>query len=106
MPNQQHIETQIPAIQAEQVEDDVAPVTAEYVPTKASHEEFGVRRFEDKRLGEHTKGGGETLWDENMFGSTRARGWGVGGVGSLLSCIILPGGRQDKSTRQDTMTSS
>ncbi len=29
----------VPAIQAEQVEDDVAPVTAEYVPAKVSHEE-------------------------------------------------------------------
>ncbi len=29
----------LPAIQAEQVEDDVAPVTAEYVPAKMSHEE-------------------------------------------------------------------
>ena len=35
------MEPQVPAIQAEQVEDDVAPVTAEYVPTKASHEEYG-----------------------------------------------------------------
>ncbi len=31
-----------PAIQSEQVEDDVAPVTAEYVPAKASHEEYGL----------------------------------------------------------------
>ncbi len=29
----------LPAIQAEQVEFDVAPVTAEYVPAKASREE-------------------------------------------------------------------
>ena len=29
-----------PAIQAEQVEDDVAPVTAEYVPAQASDEEY------------------------------------------------------------------
>ena len=34
-PNQRHDETQVPAVQAEQVEDDVAPVTAEYVPAKA-----------------------------------------------------------------------
>ena len=30
----------LPAIQAEQVEDDVAPVTAEYVPAKTSDEEY------------------------------------------------------------------
>ncbi len=30
------METKAPGIQAEQVEDDVAPVTAEYVPAKAS----------------------------------------------------------------------
>jgi hypothetical protein len=35
------METQEPAIQAEHVEDDVAPVKAEYVPAKASHEEYG-----------------------------------------------------------------
>jgi hypothetical protein len=35
-----HIETQVPAIQAEQAEDDVDPVTAEYVPAKASHDEY------------------------------------------------------------------
>ena len=43
-PNQRHgmvVEIQVPAIQAEQVEDNVAPVTAEYVPAKASHEEYG-----------------------------------------------------------------
>ncbi len=36
------IETIVPAIQAEQVADDVAPVTAEYVPAKASDEEYGT----------------------------------------------------------------
>ncbi len=40
-PNQQLIETKVPAIQAEQVEDDVAPVTAEYVPAKTRDEEYG-----------------------------------------------------------------
>jgi hypothetical protein len=30
----------LPAIQAEQVEDDVAPVKAEYVPARASEEEY------------------------------------------------------------------
>ena len=34
------METKLPAIQAAQVEDDVAPVTAEYVPAKASDEEY------------------------------------------------------------------
>ncbi len=34
-------DTVVPAIQAEQVVDDVAPVTAEYVPAKASDEEYG-----------------------------------------------------------------
>ncbi len=33
------METKVPAIQAEQVEVDVAPVTAEYVPAKTSDEE-------------------------------------------------------------------
>jgi hypothetical protein len=32
------METKRPAIQAEQVEDDVAPVAAEYVPAKGIHE--------------------------------------------------------------------
>jgi hypothetical protein len=34
------IETIVPAIQAEQVEDDEAPVTAEYVPAKMSDREY------------------------------------------------------------------
>jgi hypothetical protein len=34
------VETQVPAIQAEQVSYDVASVTAEYVPAKASDEEY------------------------------------------------------------------
>jgi hypothetical protein len=36
-----YIETIVPAIQAEQVADDVAPVTAEYVPARARDEEYG-----------------------------------------------------------------
>ncbi len=32
----------VPLIQAEQVEDEVAPVTAEYVPANASDEEYGL----------------------------------------------------------------
>jgi hypothetical protein len=35
------METKLPAIQAEQVEDDVAPVAPEYVPEKKSDEEYG-----------------------------------------------------------------
>jgi hypothetical protein len=34
-PNQWYVGIQVPAIQVEQVEDDVALVTAEYVPAKA-----------------------------------------------------------------------
>jgi hypothetical protein len=35
-------ETQVPATQVEQVEDDVAPVAAEYVPANAGDEkEYG-----------------------------------------------------------------
>jgi hypothetical protein len=38
------METKVPATQAEQVEDDVVPfkrhMTAEYVPAKASQEEY------------------------------------------------------------------
>ncbi len=40
-PNQGHVEIKVPATQAEQVADDVAPVTAEYVPAKARDEEYG-----------------------------------------------------------------
>ncbi len=48
------METTVPAIQSEQVESEMAPVTAEYVPAKASNEEYVcVRRFEYKRLDEH-----------------------------------------------------
>jgi hypothetical protein len=39
-PNQYHMEATLPAIQVEQVESDVAPVTAEYVPAQASDEEY------------------------------------------------------------------
>jgi hypothetical protein len=34
------METKLPAIQAKQVEDDVAPMTAEYVPAKTSDVEY------------------------------------------------------------------
>jgi hypothetical protein len=34
------MKTKLPAIQAEQVADDVAPGTAEYVPTNASDEKY------------------------------------------------------------------
>jgi hypothetical protein len=34
------MEKKVPATQAEQVAIDVAPVTAEYVPAKESHEEY------------------------------------------------------------------
>jgi hypothetical protein len=36
------MKVKIPAAQAEQVADDVAPVTAEYVPAKARDEEYGL----------------------------------------------------------------
>ncbi len=45
------METQLPATQAEQVEDDVAPVTTEYVPAKASHEEYSKANQKAKRRG-------------------------------------------------------
>ena len=38
------METQVPAIQSEQVADDVAPVTAEYVPAKTRDECTGKPR--------------------------------------------------------------
>ncbi len=47
------METIVPAAQAEQVADDVAPVTAEYVPAKAN--DVWTRRFEHKRLGQHNE---------------------------------------------------
>jgi hypothetical protein len=34
------METKLPAMQAEQAEDDVAPATVEYFPAKASDEEY------------------------------------------------------------------
>ncbi len=68
------VDPQVPALQGEQVEGDVAPVTVEYVPAS---------RFEDKRLDELTKGEGEKVRD----------------VLVLLSCIILPGDKQNKYTR-------
>jgi hypothetical protein len=40
-PNQWHIKTKVPSVQFKQVEDDVAFLTAEYFPAKASHEEYG-----------------------------------------------------------------
>ena len=40
-PNQWHIETKVPALQAEHVEDDVASVIEEYVPAKASDKAYG-----------------------------------------------------------------
>ena len=43
-PNQWHNETKVPAEQAEHVEDDVAPVAAEYVPAKARDEEKSTGR--------------------------------------------------------------
>jgi hypothetical protein len=56
-PNQWHVETQVPAIQTEQAADDVAPVMAEYVPAKASREEYGLvdsktsAKVKSRRLG-------------------------------------------------------
>ncbi len=40
IPNQCHIDTKVPAIQAEHVELEVAPLTVEYVPAKVSDEEY------------------------------------------------------------------
>jgi hypothetical protein len=39
--NDVYIETNVPSIQAEHVEDDVAPVTVEYVPANVSDDEYG-----------------------------------------------------------------
>ncbi len=75
---QSNVETQVPAIQAEQVAEDVAPVTAEYVPAKAT-----IRR---QALSEVTKGEGEK----------------VGGRGHDL--YFMPGDMQDKSTGQGMRT--
>jgi hypothetical protein len=43
-----NFETKVPAVQAEQVEDDVAPMTAEYVPAQVSDEGYwkSIRRAE------------------------------------------------------------
>jgi hypothetical protein len=50
------MKTKLPAIQAEQVEDDVAPVTTEYVPAKASHEEFSKAvTSEGEKMGAGTR---------------------------------------------------
>ncbi len=40
-PKSMIIETNVPSIQAEHVKNDVAPVTAEYLPANASDEELG-----------------------------------------------------------------
>ncbi len=49
----------------------MAPVTAEYVPAKEKRVmRVRVRRFEDKRFGELTKGEGEKVGGENTFYST------------------------------------
>ncbi len=58
---------EIPAIQAEQVADDVAPVMAEYVPAKASDEEHGLV---DSKTSTHVKSRTEEarrLEGENTF---------------------------------------
>ncbi len=54
------METKLPAIQAEQVEDDVAPMTAEYVPAKASDEEWvkSIRRQALMQTHERKEDGG------------------------------------------------
>jgi hypothetical protein len=59
------MEKKVPATQAEQVADDVAPATVEYVPAKASHEEYGLV----DSIGELTQGEGETVGGENTFDS-------------------------------------
>ncbi len=53
--NQWHIEAKVPELQAEHVEDDVAPVTAEYVPAKSERWRVWVSQFKDQRLGQLTK---------------------------------------------------
>ena len=71
-----YIETIVPAIQAEQVADDVAPVTAEYVPAKASDEEYGHVDLNISVSVTITKEEGEKM--EADF-STRDTGRGAGG---------------------------
>ncbi len=43
------MKTTLPAIQAEQVEDDVAPLAAEYVPAKGIHEGKKARTWGRER---------------------------------------------------------
>jgi hypothetical protein len=92
------METTLPAIQAEQVEDDVAPVTAEYVPAKARDEEYVLDDSKTNRFGEVTKGEGEKVRGKNACDSGRwVSMWG--GRDSLLSGSIMRCDMQDKSTR-------
>ena len=78
----------VPAIQAEQVEDDVAPVTAEYLPAKMSHEEYGLvnsktsahmksQREKARRLGTRTH------FTVESSSTSRTRWLGDGGRGGL-----------------------
>ncbi len=75
------METKLPAIQAEQVADDMAPVTAEYVPAKASDEEYGpvdlnasvsvnITKQEGNETGARW-GGGRRRGKEKSYGETR-----------------------------------
>jgi hypothetical protein len=74
-------ETKLPAIQVVQVEDNVASVTAEYVPAKASDEEYvHVDSNTNKRLGEQNErtrrkdgGGGYTFFE--VKSSLASRKW-------------------------------
>ncbi len=60
------METKLPAIQAEQVEFDVAPVMAEYVPAQASDEEYAYVELNTSVSGNTEK--------------KKARRWGQGHV--------------------------
>ena len=66
------METKLPAIQAVQVEDDVAPVTAEYVPAKASDEEWvkSIRRQALMQTHERKEDGGGNTFQSRILVST------------------------------------
>jgi hypothetical protein len=50
-----------PALHAEQVEDDEAPVTVEYVPAKASDEDYGYTDLKTRVYVNITKEEGEKM---------------------------------------------
>ena len=69
-------------------------MTAEYVPAKASDEEYGIV---DSKTSSQVKSRREKT--RRFYGGENTFTVEGGGGTSLLSCINLPGDMQDKSTK-------